>query len=530
MRSGPFVLALSVATASLWPVPPAAAPSAAHADVFTTSEQCAVCHSAAPGATAMRSPLGDDISPYGLWQGTMMANSFRDPYFRAQLEKETAAAGAAVQELCLRCHAPMASHGAVLAGGAAPRLADVDGDLAADDGVSCTVCHAIAADGLGDLASFSGQPQFDRKRRLFGPFADVAVRPMQGQVNYTPTHGPHVQRAALCGSCHTLITEHQGVAFAEQTPYLEWRNSEFSDEAGASPTARTCQQCHMADVGPARIARTPMGVDYTIPARDGYRAHAFVGGNAFVLSLLQSHRDELDVTAEPEAIDRMIQATRRQLAEQTARLEIGAIERDGGAAAFAIRVENRTGHKFPTGYPARRAWLHIAVTQGDSLVFESGAFDRDGRLVGVDDPQRVPHVATVTSERDVVVYELVAADPAGVPTTHLTRMVQRQKDNRLLPRGFRSDGPHVTDTAPVGTDGDADFTGGSDTVACRVPLPEGGRGRIVVQATLYYQPVPPHWVDALREVDGDATRRFVAMYDAADKEPDVVATAVRAAR
>jgi hypothetical protein len=139
-------------------------------------------------------------------------------------------------------------------------------------------------------------------------------------------------------------------------------------------------------------------------------------------------------------------------------------------------------------------------------------------------------VQTVTQPGDVVVYELVASDPDGAPTTYLTRMVHKQKDNRLLPRGWRADGPHIADTAPVGTDGDADFTAGGDTVACRIPLPAGARGRVEVHATLHYQSVPPHWVDALRPVEVEAAQRFVRMYDAADKTPETVATAVRRQR
>jgi hypothetical protein len=478
----------------------------------------------------MRSATGDDVSPYGLWQGTMMANAFRDPYFQAQLQKETAAAGAQVQELCLRCHAPMAWHERVLAGGAPPRLADLDGDIVADDGVSCTVCHQIAATDLGFAVTFSGRPRFGTERKIFGPFADVLTAPMQAQVRYTPTHGPHVQTSALCATCHTLFTEHHGTPFPEQTPYLEWRNSEFSDEDGRSATSRTCQQCHMARTGATRIARTPMGSDFTIPPREGYAAHAFVGGNAFVLDLLQEHREELDVLAEPEALERLAVATRRQLAEATARVSISPIEQHEGAAVFAVQVENLTGHKFPTGYPARRAWLHVEVFCGGEFVFECGASDAQGRLVGVEHEDRLPHVQTVTQPGDVVVYELVASDPDGAPTTYLTRMVHKQKDNRLLPRGWRADGPHIADTAPVGTDGDADFTAGGDTVACRIPLPAGARGRVEVHATLHYQSVPPHWVDALRPVEVEAAQRFVRMYDAADKTPETVATAVRRQR
>lgn len=502
----------------------------AHQDRFTTSEQCAVCHLTAPGASAMHSRTGDDVSPYALWQGTMMANAFRDPYFRAQLAKETAAAGEAVQELCLRCHAPMAHHEAVLAGGKAPRLADVADDLVAADGVSCTVCHLIDGKNLGTDDSFSGRPTFDDERRIFGPFADVAIGPMRNMVRYTPTQGAHVRKAALCGSCHTLFTEHQGTPFPEQTPYLEWRNSDFTDEGGPNDEALTCQQCHMPETGATRIARNPMGFDFAIPARDGYRAHAFVGGNAFVLDMLRKHREDLGVTAEPEALSRMAVATRRQLAESTARLRISAIERGGGVATFAVEVENLTGHKFPTGYPSRRAWLHVEVDAGGRAVFTSGEPDEQGRIRGVADERALPHHAVVERPDQVVIYELVALDPDGAPTTLLTRMVKKAKDNRLLPRGWRADGPHAQDTAPVGIDGDADFAGGKDTVQFRVPLAADARGPLRVVARLHYQTVPPAWADALRDVDADEARRFVAMYDAADRTPEVVATAVRVAR
>jgi hypothetical protein len=350
---------------------------------------------------------------------------------------------------------------------------------------------------------------------------------MQNHVRYTPTHGPHVQKAALCATCHTLFTEHHGTPFPEQTPYLEWRNSEYSDEGVGTEAARTCQQCHMPKTGPTRIARNPMGFDFPIPVRDGYRAHAFVGGNAFMLDLLRANAEELGVSAEPDALQQMAAATREQLAERTAHLSISEIARDGAFAKFSVRVQNLAGHKFPTGYPARRAWLHVRVQRDGETVFENGAVDAQGRLAGVADEHRLPHVRTVERPADVVVYEMVAGDPDGAPTTFLTKMVRRLKDNRLLPRGWKSDGPHVADTAPAGTDGDADFTAGGDTVAFRVPLPEGAQGRLSVEAELLYQPVPPLWVDALRSVDADEARRFVRMYDAAGKAPEKVAAASR---
>ena len=501
-----------------------------HADRFAMAFECAVCHIAAPGATALKGQDGEDVSPFYTWQATLMANSFRDPYFRAQLQKETAASGEAVQELCLRCHTPLLHHEARLAGERLPRLEHAADELEADEGVSCTVCHTIAAAELGEPTTYSGLPNFDDTRTIFGPFDDVLVRPMQSQVRYTPKRGDHVRSSAMCATCHTLHTEHAGVAFPEQTPYFEWRNSEFSDERDdADPDkVRSCQQCHMPEVGRMRIARSPMGFDFRdAKPRDGVRSHAIIGGNALILDMLGKYADELFVEAEPEQVQALAAATRTQLAEQTARLSISALQREGGTLAFSIDVENLTGHKFPTGYPSRRAWLEVQVRIGDRVVFTSGAVGADGRLLGVEHELGMPHVDLVEREDQVVVYELVATDPDGAPTTFLTRMVGKQKDNRLLPRGYRADGPHFGDTAPVGVDGDEDFVGGGDRVRWRVALPDDVEGRCEVRARLLYQSVPPVWVDALRDVEAEEAQRFVAYYEAAERLHEVVATARR---
>ena len=500
--------------------------------LFTTADACAVCHIAAPGASAMKRGDDEDVSPYFTWQATMMANAFRDPYFRAQLRKESAAAGEQVQELCLRCHAPMVHHQRVHDGEAPPRFADAVDELEADDGVSCTVCHMISADGLGERRTFSGQPKFNDERLIYGPFDDVETRPMRGQVRYTPVHGAHIRSAGLCATCHTLLPEHHGHAFPEQTPYLEWRNSVFNDEVeGADPeTTRSCQECHMAELPATRIARTPMGSDFRIPEREGYRSHAFVGGNAFMLDMLREHRDDLYVEAEPEQLRAMAAATRDQLARRTATLRIKDVVATDGALRFDLLVRNLAGHKFPTGYPARRAWLRVELLVDGEVVFASGAVDSEGRLVGVEDELRIPHTSVIRSPTDVVVYEMVADDEAGAPTTFLTKMATRRKDTRLLPRGFQVEGPLARDIEPVGLGGDDDFVAGADRVRCELPLPAGAEGRWQVRASLLYQSVPPAWVDALRGVEAEEAQTFVGYYDAAQRRFEVVAEDGAAAR
>jgi hypothetical protein len=501
----------------------------AHNEVFATGDGCAMCHSASARSVALRDANGVDVSPHALWSASVMANSFRDPYWRAQVAKEIAADpehAVELQALCLRCHAPMVHHGRRLAGQGPLAVAAAAADPLAQDGVSCTVCHQIQPDGLGTEATFAGRPEIRRGRRIFGPYQEPLGMPMLNFSTYQPSHGAHVQSAALCGSCHTLPTEHAGKRFPEQTPYLEWRNSVFSDEAGRTDTSRTCQECHMPDVGSMRLAHNPAGREFNIAPREHVRAHTFVGGNAFLLELLAANRESLGVEASVAALQQQAMASRRLLAHDTVALTLGALTRNDGALEFAVRLENRTGHKFPTGYPARRAWLHVQVRDGDQLVFDSGAFTREGAIAGLEVPQGEPHRDRITAPAQVAIFELVAGDAHDAPTTHLARMHHRQKDNRLLPQGWRADGPHAADTVPVGTDGDADFVAGGDTVHYAVPWP-ADRGAATVVVWLLYQTIPPHWVAPLRAVDAEECRTFVRMYDAADRTPETVAVAVR---
>jgi len=500
--------------------------------VFATADGCARCHSGAQFSNAMRSKLGEDVSPHALWQATVMANSFRDPYWRAAVARECAEDPERADELqgfCMRCHAPMHQRTRTMGGQEPVSVRQAANDPLARDGVSCTVCHQIRARNLGEPTTFDGKGRIGRGRVIYGPYEQPEADVMRGMSGYAAMHGEHMRSSALCGTCHTLSTRHQGERFPEQTPFLEWRNSIYSDEAGATDESRTCQECHMADVGPTRIARDPTGIDFLLPARDPYRAHAFVGGNAFLLELLADNRRALGVEASEEALRRMAKATRRQLTTATVDVSIGEVAHVDDELRFEVRVENRTGHKFPTGYPSRRAWLHIRVENEQGVVFDCGGYDNNGEIEGVISPLEQEHVTAIESSFDVLIWELVADDPDGEPTTSLTQMTRRRKDNRLLPKGWRPDGPHARDTSPVGVGDDADFVGGSDTVKVAVPYAKGSP-KATVFAWVHYQTIPPHWVEDLRYVNAPECRSFVKMYDAADRTPETVAAARRLER
>jgi hypothetical protein len=285
----------------------------------------------------------------------------------------------------------------------------------------------------------------------------------------------------------------------------------------------------MPDAGRMKIARNPAGFDFAIEVRDGVRGHAFVGGNAVMLDMLRENAEALGVAAPPATLQRLADATRAQLAHRTADLDVEALARDGDELTFDVRVTNLTGHKFPSGYPARRAWLNVQVREGRTILFESGAFDEEGRLVGFESEVGLPHHDVVSAPDQVVVYEMVAEDLHGRATTALDEMAARTKDTRLLPAGWSADGPHATETAPLGVEGDDDFGAGGDVVTFRVSLAEHARSQLVVVARVYYQPIPPHWVDALRGSETEAAAWFVEAYERLAPAPETVAIATAVA-
>ena len=508
--------------------------------LFAHSTDCVACHNQIVTAD------GTDVSIGTSWRSTMMANAARDPYWLAGVRRETIdhpKHAAAIQEECAACHMPMAERMSEAAGHQIDVFAQLpfsdlnlsDERRLASDGVSCTVCHQIAKGKLGTPESFNGEfvvagPNAAGVRQVQGPYAIDAGRRriMQSVTGYEQVEAPHIKQSELCATCHTLITEAFGPdgtvigRLPEQMNYQEWQHSAFNAEKAS------CQSCHMPrSTGPVRIASV-LG-DY----RDGLSQHAFVGGNAFMLRLFSRYRAELGVEALPSELAATAAATVRQLQQDTATLTVGRPELSGGSLAFDVNVKNLTGHKFPTGYPARRTWLHVAVRDGSGrAVFESGAIGADGAIAGNDsdaDATRFePHYEEISRPDQVQIYEPILGDPAGKPTTGLLTATQYLKDNRLLPRGFDKATAQADIAVHGGARGDADFTGAGDRVRYRVPM-AGATGPFTVDVELRYQSIGYRWATNLEKYDAAEPKRFVGYYRAnAQSSSELVARVVSA--
>ena len=488
------------------------------AAMFHTSDRCVACHN------GLKTSGGEDISIGYQWAASVMANASRDPYWQGSVRRETIdhpEASGAIQNECSTCHMPM-QH---LMDRAEGKETDVFGRLPlskehgaftpASDGVSCSVCHQIEKDGLGTPQTFVGNvvvaSASDRDHRPeYGPFnVDAGHQEIMrtSTVGFVPTEAAHIRDSGLCGSCHTLYTTARGAngeaigRLPEQVPFQEWQHSDYAGKLN-------CQECHMPAVNEPVAVTAVFGVP-----RDGMHRHVFIGGNFLLQHMLNQHRDELAVKALPQELDAAVARTRNFLQTQAATLQLAPVHGAAGQVAFDVTVENDTGHKLPTAYPSRRAWLHVTVRdKNGNVIFESGHLNPDGSIVGnVNDADKLrfePHHPVITSPDQVEIFESILRDQQGHVTTGLIAAVDYLKDNRILPAGFdKTTADH--DIRVVGAAlNDPAFTGGSSRIRYEVPT-KSAAGPYKVEVELWYQPIGFRWAHNLAPYQAAEPQRFL---------------------
>lgn len=286
------------------------------------------------------------------WKDSMHAMSLDDPIFKVAMLQAQVKLGESIREYCLFCHAPVVQYTRDF----------LLRDSVTREGVTCDFCHAVIDARPGDR-----EKPYDLKPGLVkrGPFEGV-----DSPAHETKMSEIHL-RSEFCGGCHELINAN-GVRV--MGTYTEWKEGPYPAEEVY------CQNCHMPmdfekKVVDPKIKKTTNTVT----------AHEFRGGHS--------------------------QINLRHAA--TIGLEVA---REGRTARVTTYVTNKeSGHKLPTGTPARRVVLTVT------------ARDDDGNVVA--ETRRVYRKVLV--DRDGVILE----DNSDL----ILRSVAIYSDNRIAPRETRKE-------------------------------------------------------------------------------------------
>jgi hypothetical protein len=438
---------------------------------FVTSDQCTSCHNATGTITPARpdapsmlyyqsgtptdNPKTVNLSPNGEWRFSMMGLAGRDPIFFTQLNSEATlhanlkledgvAPKPFVENLCLHCHGVMGQRQFTHDNpGAFFTRAMVNEDTKygalARDGISCTLCHRIAADGLGTPSTYTGNFKVGDAKHMNGPFETPLTLPMKNALGMKPQVAPQITESTLCGSCHTIdlpvfrangepvmeIKEGrlQQKTFFEQATFLEWKNSNFADNG---PTPKSCQDCHMPNTFthdgkesepltykianiedksfPAVDHRAPDN-ELNLQPRSNYSRHTLLGINVFALEMFRQFRTELGLyTPDPsqgvlnpdpmirqslnteDGLATAIDQSANAIAQRTtADVKVLRMARTRRAWVVDVQVTNKAGHSFPSGVGFRRAFLNFQVLDSSGAVlWASGNVGKPaGRLKGL---------------------------------------------------------------------------------------------------------------------------------------------------
>lgn len=533
-------------------------------DHFAGSDLCSSCHTdARPDDTAdmvvIENEMIRNVSIGTAWESSMMAQGARDPYWHAIVATEMhnfPNLNDEIQDKCTRCHAPMMNELAKKAGEPIQMFdkTDAEGNVLlqgtinkdsedemfnhAMDGISCTTCHQIADVALGTKQSMSGGytivtfPEENiEDRPAYGQYGNPNGDYMKELSKFTAQYGAHISTSEVCATCHNLDVESidtngdklGGHSFAEQATYTEWQLSSFNNGSADN----TCQGCHMPRLSQS-VMLSNLG---SSPARPNFAEHTFLGANTIMQTMMDNYSEELGIDPDIDFQESIIR--NREFLKDSATIELQGATKTADGINFDVKVTNNAGHKLPSGYHSRRAYIHVVVTDADGLVvFENGAINPDGSIDGVDEDANPstwePHYDVITTANQVQVYQGVTGNSDGDRTHSLLNSFNFLKDNRLTPQGFDKNTVNP-DVAVIGAAlSDGDFNQGSDTVSYQLDLLASGS--YTVQAELRYQPFSyGHLAQIFTLGDKlDRVDMFRTIYDNTEIRDEVIATAVGA--
>lgn len=333
---------------------------------FASSEDCASCHA----------DIVDEwkLSPHRMAQTSTITRA------QTSMALET---NPDFRKDCVNCHAPIgtkASDETTFPVGQDPGLNPTS---AGTEGITCVVCHTME-EHPEELAGFTDDLPIGQRSALglgemFGPpLEDPGPRPNSVHDIGTGFMTDPISSSQLCGTCHNVVADVDGNGIAPagsdsapqdsdedqvldeneinadedlvlQTTFNEWEDFLFA-QGGVGPS---CVDCHMPlESGPVGTTSPLVGT----PERDR-NAHTFPGVD---YELDTDYYEQPGMP--PGALSKVLQY-REDLLSNAVDLTVAKSSPEKGVLRATVRIENRAGHSFPTGFAfARQFWLEVSAT------------------------------------------------------------------------------------------------------------------------------------------------------------------------
>ena len=279
----------------------------------------------------------------------------------------------------------------------------------------------------------------------------------------------------------------------------------------------------------------------SLALRSPFFRHTLYGINLFALQIFQQFSEPLGIRLKDpmqfygkpvSGLTTSLQSGLAFAQGETANVEVAPSVEKNGALETAVTVTNLAGHMLPTGVEFRRVFLQFEVQDASNhALWTSGGTSPlgvilDGRTGAAlpseffarqPDGQQAyqPHYEVIDRQDQVQIYEELVKDTEGNFTTSFLSLDQEVKDNKIQPRGWSPTGPYAEETKPKGSavrDPDYHNGSGADRLVYRVPLAELKGKAAKVQVTLWYQSIPPYYLNQrFQESKGPDGQRLYKM-------------------
>jgi len=324
---------------------------------FIPAARCAACHA----------------NVHSEWSESAHRNSFREPFYQANVKLLIKERGIAVTRHCESCHNPVALFsGALTTNSRIARPFD-------EEGVTCSVCHSIASAGTTGTGSYEIAPPALLERANGERVSEATDDEINADLpsHYRAVMRPLLKTPELCAACHkaAVVPELNKRKWLRSfVVYDEWQQSAFSTET-VQPLSRrdrqTCQSCHMPPSTDKKASHRWPGGNTAIPAH-----YNWPGQSKATSDLLRSGVISVDIFALRYPSDDPC-----KLMAPIESVGVGLLS--GERATVDVVVANKgVGHAFPAELrDIFEAWLEFqAVDATGRVLASSGAVREDGSL------------------------------------------------------------------------------------------------------------------------------------------------------